>query len=156
MAERDHLALAEVPIGTYFTATIIDRAQLCLRIRAGDILVVSDDPPHLLLPALGDATGTPIVTPSFRPQADGIEDRRRKPQFGDIVLWSRDRSHQRRALCAKCEGAPAELFVDLATGESLPLLGLEGTVASVWSKWEALDRQRNIICRFPPRRWTPS
>src|SRR5579863_10376520 len=69
LAEKDHLALAEVPIGTYFTATIVDRAQLCLRTRAGDILVVSDDPPHLLPPALGDATGTPIMTPSFRPQA---------------------------------------------------------------------------------------
>lgn len=155
MAETSHLAVADVPIGTYFTVTIADRAQLCLRILTGDILVVSDDPPHLLLPALGDAPVTAVTAPTFRPQADGIADRRRKPQVGDIVLWCRDRSHQRRALCAKHEGAPPELFIDLATGESLPLLGLEGVVSSVWSKWEALDRQRGVICRFPPRRWTP-
>ena len=154
VAEATRLALLEVPIGTYFTTTIQDRAQLCLRIVGGDILVVSDDPPHLLLPTFSDVAVTPIAPPSFRPQPDGIADRRRKPQFGDIALWSRDRSHQRRALCAKREGTPPEIFVDLANGESLPLFGLEGAVSSVWSKWEALDAQHSAICRFPPRRLT--
>jgi hypothetical protein len=106
----------------------------------------------LLLPTLDDLPVTIITAPTFRPQPDGIADRRRKPQFGDIVLWSRDRLHPRRALCAKREGASPELFIDLATGESL-VLGQEGAVSSVWSKWEALDRQRSIICRFPPKRW---
>lgn len=152
MGEASRLVLSDIPIGTYFIATIADRAQLCLRIVAGDVLVVSDEPPHLLPPALGDAHLTAITTPTFRPQADGIADRRRKPQFGDIILWSRDRSHQRRALCAKREGTPSAVFVDLATGETL--LGPEGAVSSVWSKWEALDRQDGLICRFPPRRWT--
>lgn len=155
MAEANRLALSTVPIGTYFTATIGDRAELCLRIVAGDILVLSDVPPHLLLPALDDVNAARVAMPSFRPQPDGIEDRRRKPQFGDLILWSRDRSLQRRVLCVKREGAPPELFIDLASGESVPLLGLEGTVSSIWSKWEALDRQRSIICRFPPKRWLP-
>ena len=154
VVEATRLALPDVPVGTYFTTTILDRAQLCLRIIGGDILVLSDDPPHLLLPTLGDIAVTTIAPPSFRPQPDGIEDRRRKPQFGDIALWSRDRSHQRRALCAKREGAPPEIFVDLANGESLSLFGLEGAVSSVWSKWEALDGQRGTLCRFPPRRLT--
>jgi hypothetical protein len=152
MVETKRLALWDVPVGTYFTATIGERAQLCLRMASGDVLVLSDDSPHLLPPPLSGITVTIIQPPTFRPQADGIADRRRKPLIGDIVLWSRDPSHQRRALCARHDGAPSELFIDLATGESLPQLGLEGTVSSVWSKWEALDRQRNVICRFPPRR----
>lgn len=154
MAEATRLALSGVPIGTYFTTTIADRGQLCLKIAAGEILVLSDDPPYLLLPTLGELPVTTLAPPNFRPQADGIADRRRKPRYGDIALWSRDKSHQRRALCGKREGTPPEIFIDLATGETLPLLGLEGVVSSLWSKWEALDRQRSVICRFPPRRLT--
>jgi hypothetical protein len=153
VAEAKRLDLSDIPIGTYFIATIDDRAQLCLRIVAGDVLVVSDEPPHLLPPTLGDARLNAVATPTFRPQADGIADRKRKPQFGDILLWSRDRTRQSRVLCAKRETAPPEVFVDLATGEILPLPDREGAVSSVWSKWEALDRRDGLICRFPPRRW---
>jgi hypothetical protein len=154
VAEAKRVALSGVPIGTYFTTTIADRGQLCLKIAAGEILVLSDDPPYLLLPPLADVPVTTVASPNFRPQADGIADRRRKPQFGDIALWSRDKAQQRRALCGKRDGAPPEVFIDLATGEALPLLGVEGVVSSLWSKWEALDRQHGIICRFPPRRLT--
>lgn len=152
MVEAKRLALSDVPVGTYFTATIGERAELCLRMVSGDVLVLSDDPPHLLLPPLSGITGTIIQPPTFRPQADGIADRRREPHFGDIVLWSRDRTHQRRIMCAKGAGTPPELFIDLATGGSLLLQAMNGAVSSVWLKWEALDRQRSIICRFPPRR----
>ena len=154
MAEATRLALSGVPIGTYFTTTIAERGQLCLKTAPSEILVLSDDPPHLLLSTLGDVPVTTLPPPNFRPQADGIADRRRKPQFGDIALWSRDKSQQRRVLCSKRDGVTPEVFVDLATGETLPLLGLEGVVSSLWSKWEALDRQRSVICRFPPRRLT--
>ena len=155
MAETIRLAVSDVPVGTYFTATIADRAELCLKLVGGEVLVVSDEPPHLLATTSGDILVTTIAAPSFRPQPDGIADRRRKPQFGDIILWSRNKSHQGRALCAKRDDTSAAFFVDLASGESLALPAAEGAISSLWSKWEALDRQRSIVCRFPPRRWTP-
>ncbi len=153
MADANRLALSGVPFGAYFTATIGDRAELCLRIVGGEVLVLSDIPPHLLPAAADDMTVTVIAAPTFRPQPDGIADRRRKPQFGDILLWSVDKSHQRRALCVKRDNGA--FFVDLASGESLVSPGAPGAIASLWSKWEALDRQRSVVCRFPPRRWTP-
>lgn len=154
VTEACRVALLDVPIGTYFTTTIDGRGQLCLKTEDGEILVLSHDPPYLLRPWPENGPVTTMAKPRFRPQPDGIEDRKRKLRPGDIALWASNRSRQRMTLCARNKDTQSALFIDLETGAQLALQGMEGTVLSVWSKWEAVDSRQDIVCRYPPRRWT--
>lgn len=155
MTETNRLAFIDVPVGGYFTTTIDGHGQLCLKTDAGEVVVVSDAPPYVAPQELGDVRVMPIATPRFRPQSNGIEDKTQPLKLGDIALCAGDRSQQRMALCAKRPGTPPELFIDLATGETMTSPELEGSILSVWSKWEAIGKDQDIICRYPPRRLTP-
>ncbi len=154
MTEASRVAISDLPVGTYFTTTIDGRGQLCLKTDGGEVLVLSDDPPHLLLPGLDAAPVTTMAKPRFRPQPDGIENRTRRPQPGDVALWASRRSPPNMVLCAEGKETPSELFIDLETGARLALPVGEGAVLSLWSKWEAIDGNQDIVSRYPPRRWT--
>jgi hypothetical protein len=154
VTEACRVAISDVPIGTYFTTTIDGRAQLCLKTEGGEVLVLSDDPPHLFLPGLDEVLVTTIAKPRFRPQPDGIEDRTRKPRPGDVALWASPRSPSDMVLCVPNKDTLSEIFIDMETGAHRAPPVAPGAVLSVWSKWEAIDQNQDIVSRYPPRRWT--
>ena len=154
VTDAGRVVMSDVLVGTYFTTTIDGRAQLCLKSEGGEVLVLSDDPPHLFRPGPDEAPVTTILKPRFRPQPDGIEDRARKPRPGDMALWASPQSPSDMVLCVANEDTPSEIFIDMETGTRRAPPVAQGAVLSVWSKWEAIDQNQDIVSRYPPRRWT--
>jgi hypothetical protein len=154
VTEACRVAISDVPVGAYFTTTIDGRAQLCLKTEGGEVLVLSDDPPHLFLPGLDQMPVTTMAKPRFRPQPDGIEDRTRKLRPGDIALLANPRSPSDMVLCVPNKDAPSDIVIDMETGARRASPVAPGAILSVWSKWEAIDQNQDIVSRYPPRRWT--